>query len=165
VIKAVEHHHFKARGRWYLFDVNAFTVLRSDPLDRLLLCLANRDLTVEALVERAVSKGASPKGITERLALLVERRFLLPPGESPQQAVLRESHAQVTCMINVAQRCNLSCPYCYVNKGYFDYEEKPIGRMTSQTANRLVTGSMPFSQAFSATVITSMAASRSSTSA
>lgn len=135
---SVEHHHFQSRGRWYLFDVNALTVLPSCTLDRELLALAEEEMTAEALAERAMADGAEPALARERVAKLVEGRFLLPRGETPEMAQLREPSKHITFMVNVSQRCNLTCPYCYVNKGLFDYEEKPIARMRADTAEQIV---------------------------
>lgn len=137
-LRAVEHHHFLSRGHWYLFDVNALTVLPSCPLDRELLVWAAEGTAVEDLIARALAGGAGRTFVEERLEALIEARFLLPPSESPELAELREPSKHITFMVNVAQRCNLTCPYCYVNKGLFDYEEKPIARMQAETAQQLV---------------------------
>lgn len=59
-------------------------------------------------------------------------------GETPVLAPLAAGTAYATFMVNVSQRCNLACPYCYVNKGLFDYEEKPVPRMASATADGIV---------------------------
>ncbi len=135
---AVEHHHFQSRGRWFLFDVNALTVLASCELDGLLLSSAVQGRDGESLIETAVAAGAERAVAAERVAKLAEEKFLLSPGESPEVAALREPSRHITFMVNVSQRCNLTCPYCYVNKGHFDYAEKPIARMRAETAEGLV---------------------------
>lgn len=138
ILHPAEHHRFEMRGRGYLFDVNAFTVLPSEPLDGDLLRLAADGATAGELIAGAVAAGSDREHARRRLERLVEERFLLPPGEQPEPATLREPEPQGTFMINVAQRCNLVCPYCYVNEGLFDYAKKPIARMADETAEDLV---------------------------
>lgn len=134
----VEHHHFEVRGRWLLFDVNALTVLPSCPLDRVVLEVAAEGLDAEQIVEQVTKMGVDRSEVLERVRSLIEQRFLLPPGDMPNLAELRAPTSYTTFMINVSQRCNLTCPYCYVNKGLFDYEEKPIPRMEAATADQIV---------------------------
>lgn len=137
-LSPVEHHHFCVRERWLLFDVNALTVLPSSPLDKTILNLAIEGLNAQALAEKAAAQGTDRQDAAERVEVLVNNRFLLPPNEKPRLAKLRPPTAYATFMVNVAQRCNLTCPYCYVNKGLFDYEKKPIPRMQSTTAGEIV---------------------------
>lgn len=134
----VEHHAFQARGRDLLFDVNALTVLAAEPVDQRLLDFAAGGVSRDELVRRAESAGESRALIRRRLGALIRHRFLLPAGEAPRLAKLGTPTAYATFMVNVAQRCNLTCPYCYVNKGLFDYEKKPIARMAASTADELV---------------------------
>lgn len=138
LLHAAEYHHFQIHNRWLLFDVNALTVLLSGPLDRTILELAVDGADVQQIVEGAAATGAKKQDVTERVEILIEHRFLLPPGETPHLAELRVPTAYATFMVNVSQRCNLTCPYCYVNKGLFDYEEKPIPRMQATTADQIV---------------------------
>jgi uncharacterized protein len=138
-LHAAEFHHYESRGRWLLFDVNALNVIASDPLDRTILELAagsgiGRGALRLMLAERGVDEATA----AARIDALVENRFLLPDGEQPQLAATRPPTAYATFMVNVAQRCNLTCPYCYVNKGLFDYEVTPIARMAAATADDLV---------------------------
>lgn len=137
-LHAVEYHHFEARGRWLLFDVNTLTVLPSCPLDGIILEAAGDGKDVHGIVQEVAATGADRRTLTERVEMLIEHRFLLPPGETSRLAALRVPASYATFMVNVSQRCNLTCPYCYVNKGLFDYEEKPIPRMAAATAEQLV---------------------------
>src|SRR5262249_29997211 len=92
----------------------------------------------EELVREAVTHGAHSGEARRRVRKLIRHKFLLLPHEETQSARLGETTGYVTFMVNVSQRCNLTCPYCYVNKGLFDYEEKPIPRMAAVTADGLV---------------------------
>jgi uncharacterized protein len=136
----VEYHHFQSRGRWLLFDVNALTVIPSCALDRTILETAAAGLTARQLESRVVASDdrLNCRDVARRIRVLTKRHFLLRPGETPGLAELRPPTSYATFMVNVSQRCNLTCPYCYVNKGLFDYEQTPIARMESATADQLV---------------------------
>jgi uncharacterized protein len=138
LLKAVEHHFFLSRGRWLLFDVNALTVMPSCELDGRILTLAAQGATREALVDGAVAEGATADEAGERVRALVEGRFLLSEDDEPRLAKLGTPTNYATFMVNVSQRCNLTCSYCYVNKGHFDYVDKPIPRMSAETADEIV---------------------------
>lgn len=135
---SVEYHHFRIGNEWLLLDVNALTVIRSCPLDAEILQAASDGRTLPQLVSAGSALGADARKWRERLGALMEHRFLLPAGEQPRLASLRPPTSYATFMINVSQRCNLTCPYCYVNKGLFDYEKKPIPRMRAETADQIV---------------------------
>lgn len=138
-LRPVEFHRFESGGRWLLFDVNALTVLPSSPLDEPILRLAAHAWDGRRLAQEAADSSQAPlPEIQRRIAELTRERFLLPTNESSHLAKLGEATAYATFMVNVSQRCNLTCPYCYVNKGLFDYEEKPIARMESATADEIV---------------------------
>lgn len=137
-LRAVEHHSFQMRQRSYLFDVNAFSVLLSQPVDGEILARARGETSASGLVEELAARGWDRELARERVELLREERFLLRAGEEPRRAELRDAAPQATFMLNVAQRCNLTCPYCYVNEGLFDYEKKPVARMEDETADELV---------------------------
>lgn len=138
LLRSAEHHHFHADGRWLLFDVQSLQVIPSCELDGRLLDLAREPTGRRDLLARAITEGVTRDEALERLRVLRRARFLLAPGESPRTAPLGKATNYATFMINVAQRCNLTCSYCYVNKGLFDYEEKPIARMQVSTAEELV---------------------------
>lgn len=135
---AVEHHFFKANGRWLLFNVNALKVTVSCILDKKILDSANNGENVRGILEEAVREGADRSETLEHIEFLIEKRFLLRPWEKPEQAKLAESTSYATFMINVSQRCNLTCSYCYVNKGLFDYEDEPLSFMPVSATEELV---------------------------
>lgn len=113
-------------------------MLPSTPADAALLARAAAGATASELVAAAVAAGQELTAARERLEELIKTRFLLAAGEAPERAELRELSRHVTFMVNVAQRCNLTCSYCYVNQGHFDYVEPPIPRMRAETAEGLV---------------------------
>lgn len=136
-LHAAEHHSFAIGGRVLLFDANALTVADSCPLDCVLLDAADERPAPE-LLARAVAAGYDARGARLRLHVLREQRFLLGPGERPRRPGLGDDMRYATFMINVAQRCNLTCAYCYVNRGAFDYETMPIARLEPALAERVV---------------------------
>lgn len=137
-LRAVEYHHFAIDDRWLLFDVLALRVIPSCELDGKLLDLAREPQLRQELIDAAVAGGADRGEARTRVRTLRRARFLLAPNEQPEIAELGSGTSYATFMINVAQRCNLTCSYCYVNKGLFDYDEKPIARMQMATADALV---------------------------
>lgn len=136
--RAPEYHHFAIARRWMLFDPAALTVLDSCAADGAILARARDGATRRELTECAVAAGLTPAEARARIRLLRRHRFLLAPGEEPHLAELAEGATTVTFMINVAQRCNLTCSYCYVNRGQFDYPDMPAARMSTDTADHLV---------------------------
>jgi uncharacterized protein len=141
-LRAAPHHRFQLRGRWYLFDVEALTALASEPVDGVLLSRARAPdgdgASTAELVAAAVAAGSTPDEAASRLAVLAEGGLLLADGQPPEPAAPREPSPHITFMVNVAQRCNLTCSYCYVREGQFDYAEPPIRRMRAETADGLV---------------------------
>lgn len=137
-LRAVEYHHFEIEGRWLLFDVNALTVIPSCALDGAILEAARELVTPDRLVKSLEASGERVSRVHERIACLVDERFLLGPQDAPRLAKAGEPTSYATFMVNVAQRCNLTCPYCYVNKGHFDYAVKPTPRMTLDMAAQIV---------------------------
>ena len=138
-LRASEYHFFRNASGYLLFDVNSLSVLRSCELDDLILaCSRATSFTGAQLVSNAVTRGADYRLARQRVRTLIKHKFLLAAHERPETAPLGESTRYVTFMVNVSQRCNLTCPYCYVNKGLFDYETKPIPRMEAPTADSIV---------------------------
>lgn len=136
----VEHHRFSLDGRgWLLFDTRALTVIDSCDTDRALLDLASGgSLTPRALAARAIAAGSEPAEVRARLRVLRGHRFLVANGDAAHSAGIDDDKRYATFMINVSQRCNLTCSYCYVNRGDFDYPTRPIARMSAATADRIV---------------------------
>ena len=137
-LRAVEFHHFAIDDRWLLFDVHALHVIPSCELDGMLLELAREPRPRAEIVQAATARGMDRSEVVARIRELRRHRFLLAPHERVRAAELGSGTSYATFMVNVAQRCNLTCSYCYVNKGLFDYEEKPIARMAKTTAAALI---------------------------
>jgi uncharacterized protein len=138
LLRAAEHHSFAIGGRELLFDVNALAVAESCELDRVLLDAAATPRPASELLARAAGGGFDARGMRIRLRVLRDLRFLLGADESPRRVRASDDTRYATFMINVAQRCNLTCSYCYVNRGAFDYETMPMARLDPALAGRVV---------------------------
>ena len=127
VLLAAPHHQFAVDGDSYFFATDSLHVLRSDPLTQAIMRRAGG-------AEIAASRETSfdTEEIKEQTEKLHRLGFLRYPGEAMTKLEVEPGTA-VTFMINVSQRCNLTCSYCYVNEGQFDYPEKPIKRMKRET--------------------------------
>jgi uncharacterized protein len=141
---AAPHHFFESRGRHYLFDIDRVAARPSCPEDGGILTavLATRGEGISladlfAQVRRATSK-FDPQKIADRIDALRESGILLALGETVERAPLASETDYATFMVNVSQRCNLTCSYCYVNKGHFDYTEVPIPKMKIEMAASIV---------------------------
>lgn len=137
VVHSIEYHHFIIRDRWLLFDVNGLTVVPSEEFDGHLLELARDGISTTALCAAAEAITADGKGMA-RIEDLWASGFLCAESQPIRLAELGKPTNYGTFMINVSQRCNLTCPYCYVNKGHFDYEQKPVPKMHAETSSNIV---------------------------
>jgi len=137
-LQSIEYHRFRIGIKWLLFDVNSLNVVDSVSTDHKILEVARNGARYVDIVDAVVLTGESRSRVTQRLRTMVSHGFLLPPGRPSLLAETRPPTNYATFMVNVTQRCNLTCSYCYVNKGEFDYPEKPIARMAIDTADNLV---------------------------
>lgn len=140
-LRPVPHHRFTSRGQHYLFDIERVAAHDSEPEDvALLAAAAAGDRTLSQIVDAAAAEaGATDREtLAERAAALLALGILFPTEEPIVRAPLAPETDAAVFMVNVAQRCNLTCPYCYVNKGHFDYAEVPIPRMPMERAEAVV---------------------------
>lgn len=135
-VRSIEHHLFKTHERWLLFDVNSLKVIPSAEVDGSILSLAENGISFDCLLS-AVHAAFQGQGL-ERVRALTEAGFLLEEHETGAIAELGQATDYGTFMVNVSQRCNLTCPYCYVDRGHFDYERKPIPKMRAETSGCIV---------------------------
>lgn len=138
--RAVEHHFFSSRGEHYLVDIERVAAHDGTGNDPYLLNAADGAASLEEIVLRAAAAGAGgPRSqLLARLRQLADLGMIVGADEAVERAPAPPPSDYATFMINVAQRCNLTCPYCYVNKGHFDYAEVPIPRMPLDRAEAVV---------------------------
>lgn len=142
--RATAFHHFKHDGAYILFDVDALRTYDSCLEDRAIMESAETLATLDEIASivckklENVSWEDGAERVEARITELVANGLLLEEGQKPIRAPLAEPTEYATFMINVSQRCNLTCPYCYVNKGHFDYTETPIPKMPIADAAKIV---------------------------
>lgn len=136
---ATEYHRFKSRGKWLLFQVSDFAVIDSVEEDVKILALAESGCSETQFRQYAVANGMDVEKVATRINILKQHNILINHQQPLPPPPLHPDSGYATFMVNVAQRCNLTCPYCYVNKGLFDYAKKPVARMNSRTASQLIT--------------------------
>ncbi len=140
-LRPVPYHRFTSRGRHYLLDIERVSAHDSEAADgALLAAAAEGDRTLPDIVGAAAAAGAAGgrRRLARRAEELVAMGLLIPVGEAVERAPTAPDSDYATFMVNVSQRCNLTCPYCYVNKGHFDYSEVPIPRMPMERAETVV---------------------------
>lgn len=134
--QAVAFHHFEHEGAFILFDVDALCVHDSVALDREILESATEPRPPSEI--NRIVRSADQGKVSDRIDALIRAGILRPKGVPIKRAPLAPPTNYATFMVNVSQRCNLTCSYCYVNKGHFDYIETPIPRMPIADAEQLV---------------------------
>src|SRR5262245_31395255 len=105
MIAPAEAHHFHLKDRWYLFDVEALTVLPSSESDGTILALARDGIARDALIREAKQQGV--RGARRRVGELFEAGFLKVGNTCTDKAPLAAHAGYATFMVNVSQRCNL----------------------------------------------------------
>ncbi len=129
--------HFIGNGTTnILFNVDNLEVISCTELDLKILKFAFYPISVESLLKKI--SDTDEKEITLRMQTLIKKGLLHFEEQFYDRAPLPATSKYITFMINVAQRCNLSCNYCYVNLGHFDYPDKPIAKMSITDAECLV---------------------------
>lgn len=139
--RAVPYHRFTSRGVDYLLDIERVVAHDSCPEDGPLLAAASDSgfgLGEIVAAAAAASPAACRQRLAERASELVEMGLIVDSAAVIERAPIAAGSDYATFMVNVSQRCNLTCPYCYVNKGHFDYSEVPIPRMPMERAETVV---------------------------
>lgn len=140
-VSAISFHHFTSRGRHYVLDIDRVEAHDSTAEEGVLLGIA-RDLGDPRLSD-LIGKYRDASGLdtaeaAERINALLACGLLVRTGDPVVRAPIADATDYATFMVNVSQRCNLTCPYCYVNKGHFDYAEVPIPKMPMTRADTIV---------------------------
>ena len=111
-----EFHPFEAAGEHFLYMVPSAGVFQIDPASRAVLdTLEGREMTAEELVA-ALSGRFDRSEVMDSLAELQEIRAIGPgrmPPERPLPVLPPEGFPLTTMVLNVTNKCNLSCTYCY----------------------------------------------------
>lgn len=136
-VRARELHRFRYQDREYYFSTGTLAVCFVTQLTEQAVEVAKDYISLNKLRQKLKETGAKQTEIDDVLQDLITQGFL--KHENASIAPLpTDSGPSVTFMVNVSQRCNLTCPYCYVNEGLFDYPQKPIKRMPEKIFDGLV---------------------------
>ncbi len=136
-IHAVDYHIIKRAKQSILFDVERLKVSAADEIDEEILALARTPASVATLLSEFREEDRDI--VLRRISRLLDDGFLCNNNAADiKKAPSVATSDYATFMINVAQRCNLTCSYCYVNLGHFDYSEPPVAQMSSSDAENLV---------------------------
>jgi len=127
---SVDYHCLKSGEDFILFDVERMRVHTGTSDDMDVLSRARNPIPLEKL-RKTINN-------PDRLNELVTLEMIIPSSQTVEKAPVAKPTNYATFMVNVSQRCNLTCPYCYVNKGHFDYVEKPIPKMAMSDAGLFV---------------------------
>ncbi len=111
-----EYHPFEAAGEHFLYMVPSAGVFHIDRTSRAVLdALEGRELTADEIVsELAPELGA--EAVADAVADLTEIRAIGPgrmPPEKPLPVLPPAGFPLTTMVLNVTNKCNLSCTYCY----------------------------------------------------
>jgi len=136
--RPVNFHAFSSRGKHYLFDIDRVVAHDGHPADKAILRAASDTTSLDDIISAAAKTATDKKTLARRAEELVEIGLLVGPNEEVKRAPIADASDYATFMVNVSQRCNLTCPYCYVNKGHFDYAEVPIPKMPLARAENVV---------------------------
>jgi len=136
-LKVAPHHRFEFDGNRYLFVTDTLRVMREDALASQILNVATSGNLASALTEAIAAPAADAQTLEARVEQLRDYGLLVEDGAVPTELEVG-SGTTATFMINVSQRCNLTCSYCYVNQGVFDYPDAPIKKMPRATFEALV---------------------------
>ncbi len=135
-VQSSDYHFINHGTTNILFNVHNLEVVSCTDLDLKILKLALSPISVGSLLKKL--SYTDEKEITPRMQTLIKKGLLHFEEHINEIAPLPTTSKHIVFMINVAQRCNLSCNYCYVNHGHFDYLAKPIARMSKSDSEHLV---------------------------
>lgn len=136
-LKVPPHHRFEFDGNRYLLVTDTLRVMREDALTSQILNVATSSNLASALAAAIAAPDADAPTFEARVEELRDHGVLVEDGAAPKELDVGTG-TTATFMINVSQRCNLTCAYCYVNEGRFDYPEAPIKKMPRATFEALV---------------------------
>jgi uncharacterized protein len=116
-----EVHCFHRNGSWYALDVRRMFVFDLSPLEAEILALPEREIAVMKLNQQLVPTLNN-----------LEKKGLLRHTPEQPLPVKREVSPEIdTLELNIAQDCNLSCKYCFLEKGSFGAKRR---RMSAEVA-------------------------------
>lgn len=134
----VEHHAFVYRGQPLALNVHTLEVLRLERNELRLLQASPEVAVTDAWYARGTAIGLSFERTKEAFEWLIAMGLVVPEGTPAEEARPPAVAYDYTFMVNVAQTCNLRCPYCYTHEGRFDFRAVQRTLLSPDNARRLV---------------------------
>jgi uncharacterized protein len=131
-----EVHVFSVEGEKFLFEVETLRVYKIDHLIEKIL-----DCGEEISLETVLSKFGREYPAEELTALfnaLVEEQVLIKDGEDLNELNEAEMQAKVknadlsNLVLNISQKCNMKCTYCYADGGAYNAPEQLMDKKTAE---------------------------------
>lgn len=129
-LRFVPYHFFQLGGRWHLFGIRSLVAIEAHEVDTLLLkAVGDRSQMTD------ISERFGKATVEKRMRRLIDNAFLVPADSSESEPSPISTSHDATFMIGLSHQCNLSCRYCYVNEGQFDYKEHSAFNMNQETCD------------------------------
>jgi uncharacterized protein len=126
-------HLFESKGSYYLFDPFSVQLAKLGKEDYKRALLRRAEFGKRPHAGR--SAGAKSQRALDTLRTPVYKEFFPGPRTAARAQPLSQ---EVEILVNAAQSCNLSCPYCFVGQGRFHYGQKKDKSLDPRLAKRLV---------------------------
>ena len=136
--RSTEYHMFRYGSRILLFDVETLQVHRLTNDEFRLLDKNKEFMTQDNWIQTGISCGLTPKAAQKSFSSLCKKKIIIPKNYEVNTADDILPAYDYTFMVNVSQTCNLSCSYCYTNKGKFDFDQVNKTNMDQEDAKKLV---------------------------
>lgn len=133
LIQTINPHIFEYRDTVFAFNPTTVHLVALDAEEaRFVRAYKN----VQQIQAAGSLLGWKPQYTLEVTRRLSRKEILFTSNRGIAQA--NQPTDRVEVMVNATQECNLSCRYCFVDKGRFGYGEKRVRRLSPYHARRLV---------------------------
>jgi radical SAM additional 4Fe4S-binding domain len=129
-----EVHIFSLEDRKYLFEVNTLKVYEIDELTERILA-GSKSFSLEGILDRFAGE-YEPEELTDLFHTLVDLNVLIKDdkelAENPEAPGKNENPGLSTLVLNISQKCNMNCDYCYADGGTYNAPEQMMDRKTGE---------------------------------
>jgi uncharacterized protein len=137
--KLSAHKLFNVSGHTFLFLPSASAIFQLEPEFEKFITLfdAAEHLTKKEIIKRV--KAANIENYEEAADSLIKRQiFISAETKGKNEQIIYNNIALKTLVFNITDACNLSCLYCYHNKGADNNDNDKKSAMTTATAQTAV---------------------------
>ncbi len=133
----VDYHRLQTQqGETLVYNSETMEVCPLDAGTATVLDVLHGDCGPGAIDPLLRARGIDSKQTDRAIRQLLELGLIVP-GEQAEKAAPAQPGSEMAFMVAVAQHCNLTCSYCYVHEGQFDFGEKPAPVMSKALAGAL----------------------------